>query len=153
MNYLKNVYKAEHDDVPAFVSKVLIGLGSWDFFRGIMHTVLLKFSLKNVAAVKGPMHEITDTLVTMGVLGASNFVSSAALILMGLRARHLGMLVMFCVPIAYYIATISVRMIMEKKSTGKWIGAYFMYCYWAVCWITVAIAAPKVRVQKNKRDE
>lgn len=150
MNQLKKIYDAEHDDVPTFVSKVLIGLGCWDCLRAIMHTVLIKFSLNNIAAVKGQMSEITDTLVTMGVLGASNFVSACALILMGLKARQLGMLVMFCLPLAYFIATISVKMVAEKRSSGKWIGAYFMYCYWAVCWITVAIATPKIKSKTKK---
>lgn len=92
--------------IPRLVTIVAVGLGLFDIVRAVAHTIFLGHAASEIAGLdlSGPTGR--DQLVLMGAFGASNFITAAALIFVGLTSRAGALLMLAVIPLAYALAGI-----------------------------------------------
>jgi hypothetical protein len=95
--------------IPRFVSIVAIALGCLDLVRGFMHTILLEYAALNIAGFDLSISLAGDLLQIMGAFGISNYVTGAALILVGWKARPLALVMLGIFPVAYAIGAMGIK--------------------------------------------
>ena len=139
-------------DIPRFVSVVAVALGCYDIVRAVAHTGLAGHAATEIAGLDlaGPTGR--DQLVLMVAFGASNFVTAAALILLGLTHRFGALILLAVIPAAYAFAGAALRF-WEQGLVGQGVfpGAETMKVYLAVCMVTV-IAAVALRWRRHEAD-
>jgi hypothetical protein len=138
--------------IPRFVSIVAIVLGCLDLVRGFMHTILLEYAALNVAGLDLSTPLAGDLLQIMGAFGISNYVTGAALILVGWKARPLALEMLGILPVAYAIGAVGIK----ANSAGyappqaAWGGTPMMMVYLAICGITSIAGVILARVKKKQ---
>lgn len=139
-----------------FVSFIAIGLGIFDLIRGVMHTVFAGYAASEIADVDlvGPSGR--DLLTLMIAFGASNLITSAALVTSGLTSRKVSLALLTAIPIAYGFAAVGFTMWSDGLiGQGVFPGKANMRVYLMVCTGTVIAAGVSVvwksRFQKPQR--
>ncbi len=139
----------ERTQVPDFVWIVLIFLGCIDLIRGFMHTVVLEYAALNIAGLDLTTSTAPEQLRLLGTFGISNWITGAAFILIGLKAKHISIHIMGLIPAAYGFSMIAIRMNASgyAQTTATWGGMNLMVPYLIVCGVTfvAGIMVPKVR--------
>ncbi len=123
---------------PRFVAFVAVGLGCFDIVRAVAHTVFAGYAAGEIAQVdlNGPSGR--DLLTLMVAFGASNFITGAALIILGLTNRT-GALALLAVIPAAYLAAAAGRQYWGVDLTGQGVfpGFHIMRNYILICIATV----------------
>lgn len=125
----------EKNFIPRFVSIVVIVLGCVDLFRGFMHTVNLGYASQHIAGLDLSGATAFDQLQLMAVFGMSNFVSGAALILIGRNSRKISLAMLGLIPASYLIGMASLKYYgaAYAPSQANWGGMTFMMVYLSIC--------------------
>lgn len=124
----------KNTNIPKLVSTVAIALGILDLIRGFMHTILLSYSATNIAGLDLSAAQAGDLLQLMGSFGISNYISGAALILVGWKARELALILLGILPAAYIVGGLATKFYSAKfiSSQAAWGGIPMMMVYLAV---------------------
>ena len=117
--------------IPVFVSVVTIILGCYDLLRGFMHTIVLDYSAKNIAALDLSTSPASDQLRLLGAFGISNFETGVVLILIGCYARPIALAMLGVIPLVYLIGHwgITANIASYAPTTAKWSGAPWLLVY------------------------
>lgn len=128
-------------DLPRFVSIVAVALGVFDVVRALAHTAFAGYAAAEIAGLDMAGPAGRDQLVLMVAFGASNFITAAALILVGLTSRFGALVMLSVIPFAYLAASLSLRF-WEAGLLGQGVfpGARNMQVYILVCALTVVAA-------------
>lgn len=133
-------------ELPRFVSVVAVALGCFDIIRGLAHTVFVGHAATELAGLDltGPTGR--DQVVLMIAFGASNFITGAALILLGLMQRFGALILLAAIPVAYGVAAASLSYWqVGLVGQGEFPGVNNMRVYLIVCVLTVIAAlAPRL---------
>ena len=130
--------KTEMNNYPRFVSVVAVGLGCFDLVRGLVHTVFAGDKGAVIAGLDlaGPTGR--DQLVLMIAFGSSNFITGAALIILGLTNRLGALILMSVIPLALFVAGAGLeRWGGDLVGQGTFPGANNMRIYLIICVVTV----------------
>lgn len=128
-------------EFPRFVSFVAVGLGCFDIVRGLVHTVFVGNMGAEIAGLDltGPTGR--DQLMLMAAFGSSNFITGAALILLGLTSRRGALILLSVIPLGLLAAGVGMhRWGTELVGQGEFPGVKIMRVYVIVCVFTVAAA-------------
>lgn len=122
--------KAEKS-IPVFVSVVTIILGCYDLLRGFMHTIVLNYSAKKIAALDLSTSTASDQLRLLGAFGISNFETGVVLILIGFYARPIALAMLGVIPLVYLIGHwgITANIASYAPTTANWGGAPWLVLY------------------------
>lgn len=126
---------------PRLVSVVAVALGCYDVIRALAHTAFLGYAASDLAGLDltGPTGR--DQLVLLAAFGASNFVTAAALLFVGLTSRVGSVILLAVMPAAYIVAGISLEAWgAGLVGQGVFPGTENMRVYLATCLLTVAAA-------------
>ena len=129
------------NSLPRFVSVVAIGLGCFDIVRGLVHTVFVGNVGAEVAGLDlmGPTG--LDQLTLMVAFGSSNFITGAALILLGLTNRLGAVILMVVIPVALGLAGAGLhRWGADLVGQAVFPGTDNMRMYVGICLLTVSAA-------------
>jgi hypothetical protein len=125
-------------NIPKVVSTVAYILGGLDLIRGVLHTLLLEFAASNIAGLDLSTSQAADLLRLMGTFGISNYITSAALILLAWKARQLALIMLGVIPAAYLIGGAATRFYSAAytQTQADWGGIPMMLIYMGVCILT-----------------
>lgn len=125
-------------DFPRFVSFVAVALGAFDIIRAAAHTAFAGHVGPEVAGLDFAGPTGRDQLVLLVSVGASNIITAAALIYLGLTSRAGALVLLAVIPFAYAVAGQSLRY-WEAGLVGQGVfpGIQNMQVYAAVCVLTV----------------
>ncbi len=127
--------------LPRFVSFVAIALGCFDIVRGVVHTVLAGNTGVVIAGLDMAGPTGRDQLILMAAFGYSNFVTGAALILLGLMNRVGALVLLAVIPLALIVAGASIgHWGADLVGQGSFPGTRNMRIYVVVCTVTVVAA-------------
>jgi hypothetical protein len=132
-------------DLPA---RVLFGLGIYDLIRGVMHTVLLRWSGIHVAGFD-PSTTPVDQFFMLGAFGISNLLTGCLFLLISRRAPELSAWVLGIIPATYLAGLLGIRS-SGVYGTLTYGGQYLMYVYFAICIGTLLIHVAER--MKTRRD-
>ena len=121
-------------DLPA---RVLFGLGIYDLIRGVMHTVLLRWSGIHIAGFD-PVSTPVDQFFMLGAFGISNLLTGCLFLLISQRAPQLSAWILGIIPAAYLVGLLGIRS-SGVHGTLSYGGQYLMYAYFAICIGTLLI--------------
>ena len=124
----------QHARLPA---RVLFGLGLYDLVRGVMHTLLLRWSGIDIAGFD-PVTTPIDQFFMLGVFGISNLLTGCLFLLISRRAAELSALVLAIIPATYLLGLAGIRT-SRIHGTLAYDGQYLMYIYFTICVGTVAL--------------
>lgn len=134
-------WEAETAGLPRFVSFIAVALGCFDIIRGVANTAFAGYVAGEIAGLDldGPTGR--DQLVLMIAFGASNFITAAALIYLGLRDRLGALVILFIIPLAYVMGHVGLRF-WETDLVGQGVfpGAPIMQIYLGLCVATFVAA-------------
>lgn len=138
-------------NLPAFISVIVMLLGMYDLLRGFMHTFMLNYSAINVAGLNLATSQAPDLLQLLGAFGISNYLSGIMLILMAWKARPLALIMLGVIPSIYFIGSLAIEANVQAYaiSTAKWGGKKYMLIYLLICTATF-IAGTIVTVYRKK---
>ena len=136
-------------DVFRLPAMVLFGLGIVDLFRGIMHTLLLRWAGVNIAGFD-PVTTPPDQFFLLGAFGISNILTGFLYLLISRKARELSPYVLAIIPAAYLLGVIGIG-VAGVQSQAAFPGKYFMMVYFAVCLVTVAVFLVQRRADRKAR--
>ena len=114
-----------------------------------MHTIFIDeaIALFTHFDLSGPM--AGDLMLQMSAFGISNLITSALFIMIALKARQLAELALICIPVAYLIGIIAIK-INNIVPQSDLLGQYGMMVYLVVFIIT--FIATRVKIwHKNKK--
>jgi len=125
-------------NIPKIVSWIAITLGVLDILRGIIHTLLLNLAATSIAGLDLSTPQAFDLLRLMGVFGISNYITGAALILTGWKARELALILLGLIPAAYLVGGLATRFYSAgfPQTQANWGGLPMMLVYLAVSSLT-----------------
>ena len=124
----------KRQDLPA---RVLFGLGIYDLIRGVMHTLLLRWSGIHVAGFD-PSSTPVDQFFMLGAFGISNLLTGCLFLLISRRAPELSAWILGIIPATYLVGLLVIRS-SGVHGTLTYGGQYLMYVYFAICIGTLAI--------------
>ena len=128
-------------DIPRFVSVVAVTLGVFDIIRAIAHTVVVGPVATQVAGLDLTGPTGLDQIILMSAFGASNVITGASLILVGLTSRLNAMILLAVIPAAYLVASIGVRVWgADLVGQGIFPGKTNMAIYNVICLVTLSLA-------------
>ena len=145
---------------PRLTARVLFGLGLYDLIRGVMHTLLLRWSGLHIAGFPAESTPI-DQFFMLGAFGISNLLTGCLFLLISRRAPELSALVLAIIPATYLLGLAGIR-ISGIHGTLAYGGQYLMYIYFAICIGTLAIhlagrerpeRQPTFQALDNKQDQ
>ena len=118
-------------------ARVLFGLGIYDLIRGVMHTLLLRWSGIHVAGFD-PSSTPVDQFFMLGAFGISNLLTGCLFLLISRRAPELSAWILGIIPATYLVGLLGIRS-SGVHGTLTYGGQYLMYVYFAICIGTLAI--------------
>ncbi len=124
----------QHARLPA---RVLFGLGLYDLVRGVMHTLLLRWSGIHIAGFD-PVTTPIDQFFMLGVFGISNLLTGCLFLLISRRAPQLSTLILAIIPATYLLGLAGIRA-SGIHGTLAYGGQYLMTIYFTICVGTVAL--------------
>ena len=95
----------KRQDLPA---RVLFGLGIYDLIRGVMHTLLLRWSGIHVAGFD-PSSTPVDQFFMLGAFGISNLLTGCLFLLISRRAPELSVWILGIIPATYLVGLLGIR--------------------------------------------
>jgi hypothetical protein len=112
-------------------SRVLFGLGLYDFVRGFMHTFLLRWAGVHIAGFN-PETTPVDQFFMLGTFGISNILTGFLYVLISRRAPELSPYVLGLIPASYLLGLIGIWS-GGIHGASAYRGQYVMYVYFAIC--------------------
>jgi len=147
---MENIEKENNKEIPKFTWVVLIILGCIDLLRGIMHTIFIDEAIALFAHydLSGPM--AGDLMLQMSAFGISNLITGAMFIMIALKAKQLAEIALICIPVAYLIGIIAIK-IKNIVPQSDLLGQYGMMVYLVVCIITFIATRVKIWHENKKK--
>ena len=143
----------QRDKCPKFAWIILLVLGCVDLFRGVLHTIFLRFAAENIMGLNLAA-EADNQLLLMGTFGISNYITGIVWILIAFKARNIVQWILLVIPGSYALGTIFIRFVYGVESSSKLGGLPMMIGYMIVCIGTfIAILIwKKIKETKTKQD-
>jgi hypothetical protein len=147
---MEDIEKKNKKEIPKFTWVVLIILGCIDLLRGIMHTIFIDEAIALFAHfdLSGPM--AGDLMLQMSAFGISNLITGAMFIIIALKARQMADIALICIPVAYLIGIIAIK-INNIVPQSDLLGQYGMMVYLGVSIITFIATRVKIWLENKKK--
>ena len=130
-------------------ARVLFGLGLYDLVRGVMHTLILRWSGIHIAGFD-PDNTPIDQFFMLGAFGISNLLTGCLFLLISKRAPELSPLVLGIIPATYLLGLTGIRS-SGIYGTMNYGGQYLMYIYFAICIGTLVLHLAGRRTRGNQQ--
>jgi hypothetical protein len=136
-------------DIFRLPATVLFILGIVDLIRGLMHTFVLRWAGVHVAGFD-PVSTPSDQFFMLGAFGISNFLTGFLYLLISRKARELSPYVLAIIPATYLLGMIGIG-VAGVHGQSAFSGRYFLFVYFAVCVVTVAVFLVQRAVHRQSR--